>query len=173
MKGVSHGACDYLMKPVCIEELCNIWQHVIRRKVESKSQSKSKHNHEESDQGNKGGDHNEKLNRKRKDEEEDEENGNESDDPTTKKKPRVVWSIDLHRKFVAAINQLGIEKTMPKRILDSMNVDGLTRENVASHLQVLTYSLKKCIYMAIRWRKTLFWMVKGRKIPFLVINGKE
>ncbi|KAJ0749643.1 putative response regulator and transcription factor RR-A-type family [Helianthus annuus] len=146
MKGVSHGACDYLMKPVCIEELCNIWQHVIRRKVESKSQSKSKHNHEESDQGNKGGDHNEKLNRKRKDEE-DEENGNESDDPTTKKKPRVVWSIDLHRKFVAAINQLGIEKTMPKRILDSMNVDGLTRENVASHLQVLTYSLKKCIYM--------------------------
>lgn len=32
MKGISHGACDYLLKPVRIEELKNIWQHVIRRK---------------------------------------------------------------------------------------------------------------------------------------------
>ncbi|MFS7935297.1 putative response regulator and transcription factor RR-B-type family [Helianthus anomalus] len=143
MKGITHGACDYLVKPVRLEELRNIWQHVIRRKVESKSQSKSKHNHEKSDQGNEGGDQNEKLNRKRKDEEEDEENGNESDDPTTKKKPRVVWSIDLHRKFVAAINQLGIEKAVPKRILDLMNVDGLTRENVASHLQKYRLYLKR------------------------------
>ncbi|MFS7929445.1 putative response regulator and transcription factor RR-A-type family [Helianthus anomalus] len=138
MKGITHGACDYLVKPVHLEELRNIWQHVIRRKVESKSQSKSKHNHEKSDQGNEGGDQNEKLNQKRKDEEEDdEENGNENDDPTTKKKPWTVWSIGLHRKFVAAINQLGIEKDVPKRILDLMNVDGLARENVASHLQVL------------------------------------
>ncbi|MFS7947248.1 putative response regulator and transcription factor RR-A-type family [Helianthus anomalus] len=150
MKGITHGACDYLVKPVRLEELRNIWQHVIRRKVESKSQSKSNHNHEKSDQGNEGGDQNENLNRKRKDaEEDDEENGNENDDPTTKKKPWIVWSIGLHRKFVAATNQLGIEKAVPKRILDLMNVDGLARENVASHLQVLTYSLKKCIYIYI------------------------
>ncbi|KAJ1396284.1 Signal transduction response regulator, receiver domain [Sesbania bispinosa] len=32
MKGITHGACDYLLKPVRIEELQNIWQHVIRRK---------------------------------------------------------------------------------------------------------------------------------------------
>ncbi|KAI7757400.1 hypothetical protein M8C21_007152 [Ambrosia artemisiifolia] len=139
MKGVTHGACDYLVKPVRLEELRNIWQHVIRRKVESKS----KNNHEKSDQGKEGGDQNEKLNRKRKDEDTDEENGNESDDPTTKKKARVVWSIDLHRKFVAAINQLGIEKAVPKRILDLMNVDGLTRENVASHLQKYRLYLKR------------------------------
>ncbi|XP_077236771.1 two-component response regulator ARR10-like [Tasmannia lanceolata] len=31
MKGIMHGACDYLMKPVRIEELKNIWQHVIRK----------------------------------------------------------------------------------------------------------------------------------------------
>lgn len=105
MKGITHGACDYLVKPVRLEELRNIWQHVIRRKVVSKS----KNNREKSDQWNEGGDQNEKLNRKRKEEDEDDENGNESDDPTTKKRPRVVWSIDLHRKFVAAINQLGIE----------------------------------------------------------------
>ncbi|KAL5666646.1 hypothetical protein ACJX0J_026754 [Zea mays] len=26
-----------------------------------------------------------------------------------KRKPRVVWSVELHRKFVAAVNQLGID----------------------------------------------------------------
>lgn len=31
MQGVTHGACDFLIKPVRIEELRNIWQHVIRR----------------------------------------------------------------------------------------------------------------------------------------------
>lgn len=29
-----------------------------------------------------------------------------------------------------------VAEAVPKRILDLMNVDGLTRENVASHLQV-------------------------------------
>lgn len=112
MKGITHGACDYLVKPVRLEELRNIWQHVIRRKVESKPQSKSNNNHEKSNQWNEGGDQNVKLNRKRKDEDEDvEENGHESDDDdqSSQKKPRVVWSIDLHRKFVAAVNQLGNE----------------------------------------------------------------
>ncbi|KAK4484480.1 hypothetical protein RD792_007063 [Penstemon davidsonii] len=71
---------------------------------------------------------------------ESEDNGNDGEDPGTQKKPRVVWSIELHRKFVGAVNQLGIEmfsnsEAVSKRILDMMNVEGLTRENVASHLQ--------------------------------------
>ncbi|XP_024961251.1 two-component response regulator ARR12-like isoform X1 [Cynara cardunculus var. scolymus] len=150
MKGITHGACDYLVKPVRLEELRNIWQHVIRRKVESKPQSKSNNNHEKSNQGNEGGDQNVKLNRKRKDEDEDvEENGHESDDdPSSQKKPRVVWSIDLHRKFVAAVNQLGDEKAVPRRILDLMNVDGLTRENVASHLQKYRLYIKRISHQA-------------------------
>ncbi|KAJ9548489.1 hypothetical protein OSB04_021032 [Centaurea solstitialis] len=146
MKGITHGACDYLVKPVRLEELRNVWQHVIRRKVKSKPQSRSNNNHEKSNQGNEGGEQNVKMNRKRKDE--DEENRHESDDdddddPSSQKKPRVVWSIDLHRKFVAAVNQLGNEKAMPRRILDLMNVDGLTRENVASHLQKYRLYLKR------------------------------
>lgn len=151
MKGITHGACDYLVKPVRLEELRNIWQHVIRRKVESKSQSKSKSNndHDKSDQGTENGDQNVKSNRKRGIEDEDvEENGHESDDPSAPKKPRVVWSIDLHRKFVAAVNQLGIEKAVPKRILDLMNVDGITRENVASHLQKYRLYLKRISHQA-------------------------
>jgi DNA-binding response OmpR family regulator len=31
LRGVTHGACDFLIKPVRIEELRNIWQHVVRR----------------------------------------------------------------------------------------------------------------------------------------------
>lgn len=31
LRGVTHGAVDFLIKPVRIEELRNIWQHVIRR----------------------------------------------------------------------------------------------------------------------------------------------
>ncbi|KAJ6732249.1 TWO-COMPONENT RESPONSE REGULATOR ARR10 [Salix purpurea] len=83
-----------------------------------------------------------KLNKKRKDQNGDEdedpdedEDEHENEDPTTQKKPRVVWSVELHRKFVAAVNILGIDKVVPKKILDLMNAEKLTRENVASHLQ--------------------------------------
>ncbi|CAA0821084.1 Two-component response regulator ARR12 [Striga hermonthica] len=153
MKGVTHGACDYLVKPVRIEELRNIWQHVIRRKKfvsknENNPADQSKPN-QASGEGQGGtipdnGDQNGKTNiRKRKDDENVSEDGNENEDPATQKKPRVVWSIELHRKFVAAVNQLGIEKAVPKRILDLMNVNGLTRENVASHLQKYRLYLKR------------------------------
>jgi two-component response regulator (ARR-B family) len=34
LRGVTHGAVDFLIKPVRIEELKNLWQHVVRRKRE-------------------------------------------------------------------------------------------------------------------------------------------
>ncbi|CAH2077306.1 unnamed protein product [Thlaspi arvense] len=144
MKGVKHGACDYLLKPVRIEELKNIWQHVVRKSKLKKM--KSSLSNGDSD-GNP--DQNRlKANRKRKDqfqEEEDEEErgGNENDDPTAQKKPRVLWTRELHNKFLAAVDHLGVEKAVPKKILDLMNVDKLTRENVASHLQKYRSALKK------------------------------
>ncbi|CAL8993949.1 unnamed protein product [Prunus brigantina] len=56
-------------------------------------------------------------------------------DCSSTKKARVVWSVDLHQKFVKAVHQIGFDKVGPKKILDLMNVPWLTRENVASHLQ--------------------------------------
>lgn len=32
LRGVTHGAVDFLIKPVRLEELRNAWQHVVRRK---------------------------------------------------------------------------------------------------------------------------------------------
>ena len=56
---------------------------------------------------------------------------------------RMVWTGDLHLRFIEAINQLGVWNAMPKRIVNVMNVEGLTRENVASHLQKYRNLLRK------------------------------
>ncbi|KAL1217551.1 Two-component response regulator ARR18 [Cardamine amara subsp. amara] len=54
----------------------------------------------------------------------------------TWKKHRVTWTPELHQKFLNAYEQLdGGNKAFPKQILTLMNVEGLTRNNVASHLQ--------------------------------------
>eukprot|EP00252_Welwitschia_mirabilis_P025104 TRINITY_DN7715_c0_g1_i1.p1 TRINITY_DN7715_c0_g1~~TRINITY_DN7715_c0_g1_i1.p1 ORF type:complete len:788 (-),score=214.01 TRINITY_DN7715_c0_g1_i1:6-2369(-) len=157
MKGIKHGACDYLIKPVRIEELQNIWQHVVRKKRNESKDFDHSGSFEDNDRNkrgsddidyassaNEGTDGNWKLVKKRKeakDEEDDVEP--EMEDPSASKKPRVVWSVELHQQFVNAVNQLGIDKAVPKRILELMNVQGLTRENVASHLQKYRLYLKR------------------------------
>ncbi|CAN1195644.1 Two-component response regulator-like APRR2 [Linum perenne] len=52
-----------------------------------------------------------------------------------RKKTKVDWTADLHRKFVQAVEQLGVDQAIPSKILELMKVEGLTRHNVASHLQ--------------------------------------
>ncbi|XWS38710.1 hypothetical protein CRYUN_Cryun19dG0154400 [Craigia yunnanensis] len=52
-----------------------------------------------------------------------------------RKKLKVDWTCELHKKFVQAVDQLGIDQAIPSRILELMKVEGLTRHNVASHLQ--------------------------------------
>ncbi|MQL98822.1 hypothetical protein Taro_031541 [Colocasia esculenta] len=144
MKGVQHGACDYLLKPVRMKELKNIWQHVLRKKIhevkEIENQDINGYNHmenrlEEFDEkhilsrGDAG------FAKKRKDLDSKEHIEQNFTDAASVKRARVVWSVDLHQKFVNAVNQIGFDKVGPKKILDLMNVPGLTRENVASHLQ--------------------------------------
>jgi len=157
MKGIKHGACDYLIKPVRLEELKNIWQHVIRKKRNEPKDFDPSGSFEDNDRHRKGSDDvdyassvnegtdgNWKLLKKRKEAKEEEDDGEEdNDDPSASKKPRVVWSVELHQQFVNAVNQLGIDKAVPKRILELMHVQGLTRENVASHLQKYRLYLKR------------------------------
>nr|QYK98130.1 BPG [Benincasa hispida] len=51
------------------------------------------------------------------------------------RKTKVDWNPQLHRKFVQAVEQLGIDHAIPSKVLELMKVEGLTRHNVASHLQ--------------------------------------
>jgi two-component response regulator (ARR-B family) len=45
-------------------------------------------------------------------EENEEDIDQENDDPSTMKKPRVVWSVELHQQFVSAVNQPGIDSKL-------------------------------------------------------------
>ncbi|KAK2384853.1 mitochondrial uncoupling protein [Trifolium repens] len=148
MKGISDGACDYLLKPVRLEELKNIWQHVIRKKKsDPKEKSKTcKPDKTASDSGSglrsagtENTDENGKLTKKRKDrdedEDEDKDNGNDNEDPSAQKKPRVVWSVELHRKFVAAVNQLGIDNAIAPPRKDG--VEELSKRLVGTLLELM------------------------------------
>ncbi|XP_024528570.1 two-component response regulator ORR21 isoform X1 [Selaginella moellendorffii] len=172
MKGVVYGACDYLVKPVRIEELRNIWQHVVRRRTKDSAvrdeapeewedfmRSTPTDSSEEADVDL-------RLLRKKKRPSCDFGGGGGDESVrsiASNKKARVVWSFDLHQQFVKAINHIGIEsklllvffdlesshskflviEAVPKRILEVMNIQGLTRENVASHLQKYRLYLKR------------------------------
>ncbi|KAK9855772.1 hypothetical protein WJX84_006685 [Apatococcus fuscideae] len=126
LRGVTHGAVDFLIKPVRVEELRNVWQHVVRKRKDLVRES-SQASDDDGDER--------RPDRKRKD--------RRDSDEATAKKPRVVWTVEMHQQFVNAVNQLGIDKAVPKRILDLLNVEGLTRENVASHLQKYRLYLKR------------------------------
>ena len=135
LRGVTHGAVDFLIKPVRIEELKNVWQHVVRRRSSQLSRGTTA---EESGAEQDGDSRVQGTKRK--------EGGvirAEHEGGSGGKKPRVVWSVEMHQQFVYAVNTLGIDKAVPKRILDLMNVEGLTRENVASHLQKYRLYLKR------------------------------
>ncbi|PKA64542.1 Two-component response regulator ARR18 [Apostasia shenzhenica] len=55
--------------------------------------------------------------------------------PATQRKARRCWSPDLHRRFVNALQILGGSQATPKQIRELMKVDGLTNDEVKSHLQ--------------------------------------
>ncbi|KAK7848276.1 two-component response regulator arr2, partial [Quercus suber] len=134
MRGIRHGACDYLIKPIREEELKNIWQHVVRKKWNENKEVEHSGSVEENDRHKRGNDDSEyassanegtdgilKAQKKRSNVKDEDDGELENDDPSTSKKPRVVWSVELHQQFVSAVNQLGLDKAVPKRILELMN----------------------------------------------------
>jgi YesN/AraC family two-component response regulator len=98
-RAINNGARDYLLKPVRLQEISNIWQHVYRKNLENPEKSSitkeipeqiSLPDHPKTDDG--------ELRK-----EEDETNPHQP----TEKKPRFVWTLDLHCRFVNAIQELG------------------------------------------------------------------
>ncbi|XP_030548784.1 transcription factor HHO2-like [Rhodamnia argentea] len=67
-------------------------------------------------------------------------NGNgsrkEEKEGQAQRKQRRCWSPELHRRFLQALQQLGgSHAATPKQIRELMKVDGLTNDEVKSHLQ--------------------------------------
>ncbi|KAF8098845.1 hypothetical protein N665_0257s0055 [Sinapis alba] len=87
----------------------------------------------------------------------------------TLNRPRIVWTKQLHERFLEAIEHLGIQYAVPKRILDFMNVEGLTRGSVASHLQKYRHRLE------IERRNSFesFSVGKGKPSPNPFLLSKE
>ncbi|XP_068635809.1 transcription factor PCL1-like [Aristolochia californica] len=71
------------------------------------------------------------------------ENSTDEYSARTLKRPRLVWTPQLHKRFVDVVGHLGFKNAVPKTIMQLMNVEGLTRENVASHLQKYRLYLKR------------------------------
>ncbi|KAJ0232284.1 putative two-component response regulator-like APRR4 [Hirschfeldia incana] len=130
------GVCDYLIKPIRPEDLRLIFKHVVKKmRVGRVVESEDKAAPEKSSSV---GDSTIRNPNKRKrsmfiDGQVGEKDQDHVRDSTTKKR-RVVWDKELKKKFLDAVEELGPE-AVPKKILERMNVVGMTRENVASHLQ--------------------------------------
>ena len=98
LRGVVHGAVDYLLKPVNIKELRNIWQHVVRQRTSDETTGVA---------GQGGGNETGMTDGKKR---KDVVSGASGDtEGRGQKKQRVVWNPELHQKFVNAVNQLGID----------------------------------------------------------------
>lgn len=120
MKGIRHGACDYFIKPVRLEELRNIWQHVARKFFNENKEHDNSGSVEDNDRNARGNDDNDNTSvagktkgivkeQKKRSNLKYEDVELENDDLSTSKKPRVVWSVELHQQFVSAVNQLGLD----------------------------------------------------------------
>ncbi|XP_008234473.1 PREDICTED: two-component response regulator ARR14-like [Prunus mume] len=155
LKSLEGGVVYYIVKPVSKDDIKNVWQYAVAAKkgksvtieeiesapgeapgeVEDGSSETSSDTDEEKQE--KKAEAKVKKERKRHREDDNEER------MVAPKKPKVVWTNSLHNQFLLAIRHIGLDKAVPKRILEFMNVPGLTRENVASHLQKYRIFLKR------------------------------
>lgn len=145
--GGGNGVTVYFMKSLSVNEMNNLWATAMAREKNKRELSSGKSLHVENAENKRA-------------RENDDQNGN------VEKKPRVVWTKEMHQKFLEAVAQLGhdskiildllcynlcpiliifvslfrVSEAFPKKIVELMNVPGLTRENVASHLQVCRFS---------------------------------
>ena len=110
MRSIKHGARDYLLKPVRLQEMMNIWQHVIRKNLDNPE--KSSITKEIIDQKTSTLKRTRSQSTKEEDEstkEEGETNTHPDIASSSRKKSRMTWTQELHEKFLDAIQELGNE----------------------------------------------------------------
>ncbi|KAL2555023.1 two-component response regulator ARR10-like [Forsythia ovata] len=148
MRALQNGAFLCMQKPAKMEMLTCLWQHVLREKkwiykekerevagIEIRGDFHEEHINAIGVDNMKNGDKLKKKIRGEKRKNEDEEYDLENPNKRIKRKSCIEWTHQLHGKFMDAIAQLGEGRCFPKEIQDLMNVPGLTRMQIASHLQ--------------------------------------
>ncbi|KAJ8527680.1 hypothetical protein K7X08_015131 [Anisodus acutangulus] len=161
-KALGDGAYLYLKKPLDEEIVKYLWQFVLREKLQKdkakegseigntnvgdKEQVGEKNLHNTEKQRNNiheaknyaVSNRKDKTRRKRGRKSIKEINEGESQisaNKVVKEKVCTKWTVELHAKFIEVVHQLGEGRCFPKKILHVMNVPGLSRMQVASHLQ--------------------------------------
>ncbi|PWA69695.1 two-component response regulator ORR26 [Artemisia annua] len=159
ISAIKSGAFLVMKKPLTMEAVSHIRQNVIRERIRKCENHRSKNRNLKVESQEIGTSENGNLGRKRKDRGESSKQATSSNYEsnlvfhwsendgvrTMKKKTCVEWTAELHTKFINAVIQLGEGSIIspdnirsscyPKNILDLMAVPGLTRMQVASHLQ--------------------------------------
>lgn len=99
MKSMKYGVVNYMLKPVRIQEIQILWQYAFRKRMQ--------------DSGRLSKQLKPKINK------DDEEEANihifdssASEDDAFQRKPRVIWTEELHKIFVAAVQALGNSKPL-------------------------------------------------------------
>ncbi|XP_057449485.1 transcription factor HHO5-like isoform X2 [Lotus japonicus] len=79
------------------------------------------------------------------------------------RKQRRCWSPELHRRFVDALQQLGgAQEATPKQIRDLMQVEGLTNDEVKSHLQKYRLHVRRFPISSNGQANNGLWMVQDQ-----------
>ncbi|XP_012435685.1 two-component response regulator ARR1 [Gossypium raimondii] len=145
------GAALHLEKPITMDDIKNLWQFTLIKGreinvpiIEAKSCIKEVSSMESALGVVVDGRRNLRDEKRKRplEVENDKEGDNWDQGSSTLKKPKLIWTNELHNRFLQAIDMLGSE-AYPKKILQLMNVPGLRKENVSSHLQKHRLSLKR------------------------------
>ncbi|KAF8032525.1 hypothetical protein BT93_D1435 [Corymbia citriodora subsp. variegata] len=149
------GASLYLLKPISKLDIRDLWQFSFMWKRDQMTQVTEGNTDQDSSEEEEGDDEPESQLpaiavkqgevRPRKHECAEVDGYKEEYDANLRlhKKTKLIWTHELHEKFVRAVRLVGIDRAQPKKILQLMNVPGIRKQSVASHLQKYRLSLKR------------------------------
>ncbi|PWA39409.1 hypothetical protein CTI12_AA572280 [Artemisia annua] len=143
-EALKSGAFLVLKKPLTVNVIMLIRQHVIKEKMLKHGKCKNKtisHNVATRVQTNlqesrSCGSKRRERGSPRKDDITSNQSSEDNDVYDITKRNHIEWTVELHTKFISATRQLGEGRCYPMKILQLMNVPSLTRMQVASHLKV-------------------------------------
>ncbi|KAK1374483.1 Two-component response regulator ARR-B family [Heracleum sosnowskyi] len=131
--GMKNGAQFFLVKPTEANDLQNIWQFSVWWNANKNKSTPIVTEINESSQGGVEMVHHHKSLKN---------NINAgalssaAGEPTTvRRNTKVDWTPRLHSRFAEAILIIGYDKAIPTNILEVMNVSGINRGHIASHIQ--------------------------------------